>query len=176
MGVPREDRYYSMNHEDDQARKDKVYVLHNDDDITLDTVTAEPLIPEGQYTVSQKGPVSKCQSFGQEKLTIMWEIVEGPHAGTILPLYAAIPSKKGPSSKLGAMWAVALGGRRPEPRERFSTSVFRGKYFLAQVRTSKKGRPSKGESLAQRPDKHESQWKSVIDCLSSCIAGGRSMA
>ncbi len=146
---------------------------HQDDDIVLGEIGfVQPRVPDDVYRFGflrwEKGRVGD-----RDRYFFYFKIVEGPYFGNALFYSCPFPRnaeknkipKFGPSSNLIKAYVVAMG-QRPPRRDRFSTKVFRGKYFLARTRTVKKG------SGKDDPIRPEQDWYSVIDRLVSKEAGG----
>ncbi len=101
-----------------------------------------PLIPEGKYEVVFLRAEKKWLYSG-EKVFLWFQIASlGEFQGKELFMACNAPrkGKKGRvpiSSKFYQSWILAVG-KRPDRFDRMGTKVFRGKVFLAQVRTVKK--------------------------------------
>ncbi len=98
-----------------------------------------PLIPQGKYEViflsAEKRPL-----WGGQKVFLHFQIVTpGEFHGEKLYMACNAPpkrnnGKKPESNKYLQAWELAAG-RKPDRIDRASTKVFRGKVFLANVRT-----------------------------------------
>ena len=100
------------------------------------------------------------------KLFMTFEIVSPlEHLGIRLFMCCNIPEKKKWTIgyKFFRLWTLAAG-RRPERRDRLSTSVFRGKYFIGRVRTV--------ERSSKDTERPEGARYSILDELLSIEAGG----
>ena len=123
-----------------------------DQDLEFDCDTQSyPLIPEGKYEVVFLR-VEKKWLWGSQKIFLHFQIVEsGEFQGEELYMACNAPkkSKRGKvptSSKYYQAWVLAAG-RRPDRLDRMSTSVFRGKVFLAKVRIP----PKNAKNVARLP-------------------------
>ncbi len=70
--------------------------------------------------------------------------------------------KWGPSHKYWLCWTLAAG-RRPQRRDRMSTTIFRNKVFRARVRTVL--------HTAQKQVRTAAQRYSLVDCLVEVVVG-----
>lgn len=136
------------------------------EDVTIGEMgIVPPLVPEGEYVIgflrSEHG-----RFRGRGRWFLWFEIIEGEHAGQELYLCCPCPKEDrrtfGLGSKLVAAVTVATG-QTPRRRDRLSTGVFHGKYFLGVVRTVKKDQ--------DEHERDEAHWYSVIDHLVSIAAG-----
>lgn len=97
-----------------------------------------PLLPPGDHYVVAFNRAEQKRLWGKRlKLFMHFEIVSpAEHTGTSLFLAANVAhdGKWGIGFKFYRLWALAAG-YRPKRRDRLSTSVFRGKYFRARVKT-----------------------------------------
>lgn len=98
-----------------------------------------PIIPAGEYNVTFLR-AEKKYLWGHEKIFLHFQIMDfGEFQGVELYMACNAPkkAKKGKlatSNKYYQAWVVAAG-RRPDRYDRMSTKEFRGKVFLAKVRT-----------------------------------------
>jgi hypothetical protein len=125
---------------------------HSDQDLEFDCDTQSyPLIPEGKYEVAFLRAEKKWL-WGGQKVFLHFQIVEsGEFQGEELYMACNAPKKskrgKVPTScKYYQAWVLAAG-RRPDRYDRMSTNVFRGKVFLAKVRTP----PNNAKNVARLP-------------------------
>lgn len=97
-----------------------------------------PLLPPGDHYVVSFVRAEQKWLWGKRlKLFMHFKIVSPTdHAGTALFLAANVAhdGKWGIGFKFYRLWALAAG-YRPKRKDRLSTSVFRGKYFRARVKT-----------------------------------------
>ena len=95
-----------------------------------------PLIPEGDYEVGFVRP-EETHLWGRKKLFLHFQTVEtGDYHGTVLFMSMNLPThgRLSRSSKFFQSWVLAAG-KEPNRLDRMSTRIFRGKIFLARVRT-----------------------------------------
>lgn len=135
---------------------------HSDQDLEFDCDTQSyPLIPEGKYEVGFLREEKKWL-WGRENIFLHFQIVDfGAFQGVELYMACNAPKKnkqgKMPiSSKYYQAWVLAKG-KRPDRFDRMTPQVFRGKLFLAQVRTVDK--------TAQNVPRHPLLHYSIIDHL-----------
>jgi len=112
-------------------------MAENKNDLNFDfTLGDQPLIPPGQYEVGFVRAEKKFMWKGNK--LFLWFQITTPRNYSGVQLYMACPLPTGKkakvTSKLGRIWVLALG-KKPDRFDRFSSTVFRGKYFLANVRT-----------------------------------------
>ena len=136
-----------------------------DNDLDFDLqVEVSPLIPDGQYDVAYVRSEKKWMWRGW-KLFLWFQVTTlGEYNGVKLYMPCNLPTGKKirDSSKLGRAWILALG-QKPDRFDRFSTKVFRGKCFQAQVRRVLKS--SKQSKLTPE------QQYSIIDEITEKVAG-----
>lgn len=127
-------------------------------------IDVPPLIPAGEYEVTFHGAEEK-RLWGKNRLFLHFRVAQqGEYLGQALFMAVTMPTNGSfsISSKYLAQWSLAAGNR-PARRDRLSTKVFRGKLFLARVRTVKNGHDGKERSAS---------WHySVIDSLLEVRAG-----
>lgn len=127
-------------------------------------VDVPPLIPAGDYEVVFYRAEEK-RLWGKNRLFLHFRVAQqGEHLGQALFMAVTVPAngRFSLSSKYLMQWSIAAGNR-PTRLDRLSTRVFRGKVFLARVRTVKSGHDGK-----ERPP----SWQySVIDSLLEVRAG-----
>ena len=109
------------------------------DDIELNEsgeVNLPPLIPPGRFEV-QFLKAEKRGFYKRQKLILRFQIISpGPHHGLQVYLVCDVTKRKHwhPSSKFLQTWVLAAG-KKPDRMDRMSTKVFKGKVFLAEIRT-----------------------------------------
>lgn len=120
------------------GKKPHKQTAHPDQDLEFGgDAEIPPLIPDGKYEVIFLRAEKKERLWGGTKVFLHFQIVDsGEYQGK--ELYMACNVKRegkwGVSSKYFQAWVLAAG-RKPKRFDRMGTSVFRGKVFLAQVRT-----------------------------------------
>lgn len=128
------------------------------------------LIPEGDYEVGYVRAEQKDHLWGgRKKLFIHFKIMQpGEHLGKVLFMSANIPvnGRFSISSKYLREWSLATG-KQPKRHDRLSTRVFRGKVFLAHVRTVMISVHSTGKIQRRDP----ASFYSVVDHLLEVVAG-----
>ncbi|MGD9851729.1 MAG: hypothetical protein AB7T38_10705 [Nitrospirales bacterium] len=135
------------------------------DDIELNEsgeVNLPPLIPPGRFEV-QFLKAEKRGFYKRQKLILRFQILSpGPNHGVQLYLVCDVTKRKQwhPSSKFLQTWVLAAG-RKPDRFDRMSTNVFKGKIFLAEVRTVTKN----AQGWERPPDLQYSVIKGLIRCL-----------
>jgi hypothetical protein len=92
---------------------------------------SEADLPEGEYIAAYRG-FTKRDYFGQAKICLNWEIVEGPCAGMQVQLFATIARKLSRRSKYYGLWVKANGGRTPHGGGPMSPRVFKG-YWRVRI-------------------------------------------
>jgi hypothetical protein len=139
------------------------------DDIPC-TTDRPHLIPAGDYEVGYVRAEKKAHLWGgREKLFIHFKITQpGEHLGKVLFMSVNLPvnGRFSISSKYLQQWSLAAG-KQPKRHDRLSTRVFRGKVFLAQVRTVTISAHSSGK--IQKRD--SASFYSVVDHLLEVVAG-----
>ena len=137
------------------------------DDVSLEFDSElPPLLPPGNYTVAFIQAQKRWLWGKRLKLFMTFEIVYPlEHAGIRLFMCCNVPEKKKWTIgfKFFRCWTLAAG-HRPARRDRLSTSVFRGKYFLGRVRTV--------ERSAKDTERPEAARYSILDELLLIEAGG----
>ncbi len=127
-------------------------------------VDVSPLIPDGNYEVVFHRAEEK-RLWGKTRLFLHFRVSQqGEHVGKDLFMSAVMPTngRFSISSKYIAQWSLAAG-IRPSRLDRLSTKVFRGKLFLARVRTVISGHDGK--------ERAPSWHYSIIDTLLEVRAG-----
>ncbi|MEO7862622.1 MAG: hypothetical protein ABIU05_19745 [Nitrospirales bacterium] len=137
------------------------------DDVSIDFDSdLPPRIPPGNYTLAFIHAHKRWLWGRRLKLFMTFEIVYPiEYAGVRLFMCCNVPEKKKwtVGFKFFRCWTLATG-KRPDRRDRLSTSVFRGKYFLGRVRTvERSAKDTKRAAAAQY---------SIVDELLSIEAGG----
>lgn len=100
-------------------------------------VEIPPIVTPGKYEVAFLRAERKANLWGRGRAFLHFRITEpGPFFGVTLFMSTTLPpaGRFSLSSKFLQQWSLAAG-RRPARRDRLSTNVFRGKRFLAAVRT-----------------------------------------
>lgn len=127
-------------------------------------IDVAPLLPAGDYEVSYHRAEEK-RLWGKNRIFLHFRIAQqGEHLGKALYMSAVMPSngKFSLSSKYLMQWSLAAGFR-PTRLDRLSTKIFKGKIFLARVRTVRTDHAGN-----ERPD----FWHySIIDTLLEVRAG-----
>lgn len=120
-----------------KGRQPRKQEAHPDQDLEFACNTEKrPLIHEGKYEVVFLRAEKKWL-YGGQKVFLWFQIVsQGEFHGEKLYLACNVKQdgKWGESSKFYQAWVLAAG-RRPDRYDRMSTNVFRGKVFLAKVRS-----------------------------------------
>lgn len=97
-----------------------------------------PLVPPGDnYTVAFRRAERRWLWGKRVKLFMRFQVVApAQFAGLPLFMFCNVPpgGKWGVGFKFFRAWCLA-SGYRPQRKDRLSTSVFRGKYFRARVKT-----------------------------------------
>lgn len=101
--------------------------------------------------------------YDRSKLSLWFQIVDGPHEGKELFMSFNINKKIFPSSKYYKTRLIASKGLKPRRNDRMSPNIFKNKLFTVKVRTVSKG--FKGNILSIE-DRY-----SVIDELIEVSAG-----
>lgn len=95
-----------------------------------------PLIPEGEYSVvCTKTSSYHDARYKREVVVLEFRVAEGPYAGTQLQRFHAASSSVRRGSVYLREWVIANNGHVPQRLDRLWPSKFRGKLFLARVRT-----------------------------------------
>lgn len=141
-------------------------------DIEFESLAEMPaLVPEGVYEMAfVRAEKHEFKSWKRWKIFLWFQVMTpGDHLGQKLYMGCTAPGKgrMALGSKYWLAWTVAAG-RRPQRRDRLSTSAFRGKVFLARVRTVKKKTDKDGYHTARLPE----QYYSTIDELIERCTGG----
>jgi hypothetical protein len=87
-------------------------------------------LPEGEYIAAYRG-FTKRDYYGQAKIRLDWEPVEGTGASTRIPLFATLGRHCSQRSKYYGLWVKANGGP-PRRGDRMSPKVFRG-YWRVRI-------------------------------------------
>jgi len=136
-----------------------------DDLIVGQANESPPLLPEGEHRVAFVRP-SRGRFLGRERIFLWFRIIEaGEHFGEEVYLVCPLPEhgkRFGIGSKFFKAWCLAAG-RKPTPRERLSTRVFKGKVYRVEVKTVKKDQDGR--------DKPAHEHYSKIDRL-ICVEAG----
>jgi hypothetical protein len=128
-----------------------------------------PLMPAGEYVVGWLR-AEQGEFRGRKRWFLWFRIVEGLHVGEELYLCCPFPKDERRSFGLGSKLVAAMTmatGQTPRRRDRLSTRVFAGKYFVAKVRTV----TTDQDCLERSPEDHYS----VIEKLIAIAAGTPSL-
>lgn len=102
-------------------------------------------LPEGTYqAVAIRHEISEY--FGNRKLYLWFQIIDGVHAGKELFMPFNFPLKISRNSKYFKSWLVANKGIRPAQNNCLSRKIFMKKVFTVKTKTVIKG--SEGSSLS----------------------------
>ncbi|MDH4079610.1 MAG: hypothetical protein OEU68_07325 [Nitrospira sp.] len=125
-----------------------------------------PLLPPGDHYVVAFVRAEQQLLWGKRRKLFMHFKVVSPaeHAGAALFLAANVAhdGKWGIGFKFYRLWALAAG-YRPKRKDRLSTTVFRGKYFKARVKTVEVSSKNTKRALAAQ--------YSIVDELLTIEAG-----
>jgi hypothetical protein len=138
-------------------------------------------IPAGRYHIKfiagrkNKFWLPGKKGYGKsEKITLMFEVIEGEYQGAILPMFLTTPEngKVPQGSHYYWFWSVANGNRKPirARLKEMPISKFQDKSFMAEVVTVKPKHFS-GDSKEIEIEQPEYLFYSRVDVLYELITG-----
>ncbi len=123
------------------------------------------LIPEGKYTAqcisANKGLIGVETTAGTfsraPKIVLKFQIIDGPHMGSVIPLFINANYTQFPeSSKFYQIWVIANNNLKPKRRDKMSLDVFKNHVFTIGIVTVK-------PNFKDGTPKPEVFWYSKVD-------------